>query len=324
MSGTINISDVGPTGPQGTNGTIGVDGATGPTGPTGAASTVAGPTGPQGLVGPTGPAGSGGSGTGEPFSMVTKNFTGNGSTVNFTIDSGYTLASLLVAVSGVLLEPTSDYTLSGTTLTFVSAPGNGESIAVRQMRGQGANGAVGPTGPVGSTPMSTATETFTGDNTTTNFTIASGHSINTIFVIVNGIVLKPTSDYTVTGTTLTFAVAPKTGHEIVVRELLGEIGIGPTGTPGPTGPAGTAGTAYIGITAPVSPSAGQFWMDSDTGEFFIYSGSEWVIAVGATGLTGASGATGATGPTGATGATGATGPQASAAKTVGYSLIFGG
>jgi len=53
MSGTISISNVGPTGPQGNQGPTGPQGATGAQGPTG----PTGGTGPQGNQGPTGPQG---------------------------------------------------------------------------------------------------------------------------------------------------------------------------------------------------------------------------------------------------------------------------
>ena len=100
-----------------------------------------------------------------------------------------------------------------------------------------------------------------------------------------------------------------------------------SGLAGPTGPAGANGPAYIGDTAPATPTSGQFWLDSTTGEFFIYTGTEWVIAVGASGSQGPQGPAGTNGATGATGSTGAigpTGPGTTTARAIGYSLIFGG
>ena len=61
--------------------------------------------------------------------------------------------------------------------------------------------------------------TATGDNSTTDFTIVAGHTVHTILVVLNGLVLRPTTDYTVSGTTLTFTTAPGTGDEIDVRYL---------------------------------------------------------------------------------------------------------
>ena len=61
--------------------------------------------------------------------------------------------------------------------------------------------------------------TATGDNSTTDFTIVTGHTVHSILVVLNGLVLRPTTDYTVSGTTLTFTTAPGTGDEIDVRYL---------------------------------------------------------------------------------------------------------
>ena len=60
---------------------------------------------------------------------------------------------------------------------------------------------------------------FTGDNSTTQFTIVTGHTVHSILVVMNGLVLRPTTDYTVSGTTLTFTSAPGLGDEIDVRYL---------------------------------------------------------------------------------------------------------
>ena len=68
-------------------------------------------------------------------------------------------------------------------------------------------------------PSISNASTFTGDNTTTAFTITTGHTVHSILVVLNGLVLRPTTDYTVSGTTLTFTTAPGTGDEIDVRYL---------------------------------------------------------------------------------------------------------
>ena len=61
---------------------------------------------------------------------------------------------------------------------------------------------------------------FTGDNSTTTMTIASGHSVNSVLVVYNGVVLTPTTDYTISGTTLTFTFTPVTNSQVVVRYLI--------------------------------------------------------------------------------------------------------
>ena len=59
--------------------------------------------------------------------------TGDGSTVAFTINSGRAVADVLVIVNGVTLVPTTDYTISGTTLTFSTAPISGAEIQFRYL-----------------------------------------------------------------------------------------------------------------------------------------------------------------------------------------------
>ena len=59
----------------------------------------------------------------------------------------------------------------------------------------------------------------TGDGSTTAFTITSGRAINDVLVFVNGVCLVPTDDYTISGTTLTFATAPASSAEITFRFL---------------------------------------------------------------------------------------------------------
>ena len=117
-------------------------------------------------------------------------FTGDNITTDFTIDSGRAVDDILVYVNGFLLTPTDDYTISGTTLSFVTAPATSAEIVVRYL-------------PLNSGGVYT-NDTATGDNTTTDFTIDSGRTIEDVIVSVNGVTLVPGTDYTISGTTLTF------------------------------------------------------------------------------------------------------------------------
>ena len=69
------------------------------------------------------------------------------------------------------------------------------------------------------TTLSYSKGTFTGDGSTTTITINSGRAVDDVLVFVNGICLVPTDDYTISGTTLTFATAPASSAEITVRYL---------------------------------------------------------------------------------------------------------
>lgn len=76
-------------------------------------------------------------------SFLTNSFSGNGSTTAFTLSvAPATTSSILVAVSGVLQDP-STYTVSGTTLTFTGAPPSGSSNISVRFLGIPATGTVG-------------------------------------------------------------------------------------------------------------------------------------------------------------------------------------
>ena len=67
------------------------------------------------------------------ISITQDSFTGDGSTTAFTMSTSVTsdqTQRIIVAVGNVYQNPASAYTLSGTTLTFTSPPGNAETITV--------------------------------------------------------------------------------------------------------------------------------------------------------------------------------------------------
>ena len=66
-------------------------------------------------------------------SFTTSKLTGDGSTTDFTINSGRAVDDVLVFVDGICFVPTDDYTISGTTLTFTSAPVSSAEIVVRYL-----------------------------------------------------------------------------------------------------------------------------------------------------------------------------------------------
>jgi hypothetical protein len=129
--------------------------------------------------------------------------TGDGTEDDFTISSGRTVNDILVFVNGFQLTPTTDYTISGTTLTFQTAPANNAEITFRYL-------------PLGGAYTHA---NFTGDGSATTITIDAGRAVDDILVVVNGLTLVPTDDYTISGTTLTFATAPANLAEITVRYL---------------------------------------------------------------------------------------------------------
>ena len=179
--------------------------------------------------------------------------TADGSTTTFTLD--YTVgssSSLLVSVAGVHQEPETAYNLgsNGTTIVFTAAPASGDTVFVIFL------GAALEIATVGSGVITSRTElaeraatgdfflvydtsatalkkiqtsnivkasvtrNATGDGSTTAFTVTSGATVDNVLVFENGVCQKPTTDYTVSGTTLTFqGGAPASGVAIQIREL---------------------------------------------------------------------------------------------------------
>jgi hypothetical protein len=140
----------------------------------------------------------------EPTSVafLTDSFSGNGSTTAFTLSAApANTSSILVAISGVLQDP-STYSVSGTTLTFSPAPPTGTgNISVRFL-GIPASG-------VTTTAYRTQTE-FTATAGQTTFSVPS-YTVGYIDVYRNGALLG-SADFTATnGTTVVLANAASAG-----------------------------------------------------------------------------------------------------------------
>ena len=71
---------------------------------------------------------------GSDFTVIaTQNFSGDNSTVAFTLSEAQTTASCIVSINGVVQLPTTAYAVSGTTMTFTEAPASGDVIEVRKL-----------------------------------------------------------------------------------------------------------------------------------------------------------------------------------------------
>ena len=182
-----------------------------------------------------------------------QSLTADGSTTTFSLN--YTVgssSSILVSVAGVHQEPEVAYNLAagGTQIVFTAAPTTGDTVFVVFLGIALEVSTIGTGVITGQTELSeqaanddllliydtSATSlrkiqvsnvspdktsgTATGDGSTTAFTINSGRDVNDVLVIVNGVVFVPTTDYTISGTTLTFqSTAPSAGAEIVFRYI---------------------------------------------------------------------------------------------------------
>jgi len=181
--------------------------------------------------------------------------TADSSTTTFTLN--YTAGSssaILVSVAGVVQEPEVGYNLTngGTQIIFSAAPTTGDTVFVVFL---GLTRDVADFLNTGSitnqtllnelaadddqlliydtsaaqlkkinksniaTTLSYNTVTATGDGSTTTVTVTSGTNVNNVLVLINGVAQAPTTDYTISGTTLTFGTAPAASDAIVIREL---------------------------------------------------------------------------------------------------------
>jgi len=72
---------------------------------------------------------------------------------------------------------------------------------------------------IGVGQLSCNTRAYTGDGSTVAYTITDGQTVDNVLVFLNGVFQRPTTDYTVSGTTLTFGTAPVSADNILIKEL---------------------------------------------------------------------------------------------------------
>ena len=184
-----------------------------------------------------------------------QDLTPDGSTTTFSLT--YTVgssSSILVSVAGVVQEPEVGYSISGggVNLVFSTAPAAVDNVFVVYL------GFARDVTQINSGIITTQTEestvadddlilvydasatalrkmtkanfapavsltyntrTATGDGSTVGFTVTSGTTVDDVIVLINGLTQTPTTDYTISGTTLTFGTAPEASDAIVIREL---------------------------------------------------------------------------------------------------------
>ena len=143
-------------------------------------------------------------------------FSGNGSTTAFTLSKAPdSETDLLVFIDGTY-QNRDAFTVSGTTLTFDTAPSNGTKVIAYSIGGV-VNG------------KTQLVDTFNGDGSDTTFTLSLDpvDEKNTL-VYVSGI-YQPKGTYSVSGTTLTFSEAPASGTgniEVVIGQVTTTTSVG--------------------------------------------------------------------------------------------------
>ena len=168
--------------------------------------------------------------------FVDDQFTANGTGTTFELSQEpLNATTLVVSIDGVFQSPTTNYTLSGTTLTFTAAPHNNAQVSVRHL---GFRTTTTTYPPIASNTITTlmlqdnivtgdkldlaseyssTTETANGSGQT--FTVTSGYNANSVIVFYNGIALVPVEDYDISGTTLTTTFTPTANSVVSIRYL---------------------------------------------------------------------------------------------------------
>ncbi len=139
----------------------------------------------------------------ETIVLVVQTEVGDGVTTTYSLEVSVNSPSLLqIAIDGVLQE-VSSYSVSGGNLVFSTAPPFQSAIEIRAFVQK----------EITSTDLKASD--FTGDGSTTSFTLGSSAVKSNTFVYVDGVYqLKNT--YSVSGTTITFSTAPPLNSVIEV------------------------------------------------------------------------------------------------------------
>ena len=145
--------------------------------------------------------------------FTTDTFTGDGSDTTFTLSEVPANATqIMVFVDGILQKSSTNYSVNTSTgvLTFTSAPDNSAEIEVKHLGIR----------TTARRAVSMFLDIFSGDASTTAFTLSNNASTNDVFVFYNGVAMRPTTDYAISGATLTFTFTPVNGSELMARYFI--------------------------------------------------------------------------------------------------------
>jgi hypothetical protein len=154
-------------------------------------------------------------------------FSGNASATAFTLTRQVVSPTdINVIVENVLQEPTVAYSVNGYTLTFTEAPSTGTNNIYVIYRGSGiSNYAFVPDGSITYAKLANNIKQFTVDNFTANGTgstvalTEAPASANAVIVSVDGVIQTAPTNYTLSGSTITFTGVPDNGANVVVKHI---------------------------------------------------------------------------------------------------------
>ena len=128
-------------------------------------------------------------------------FTGDNSEVNFDASKDVSDENVTQVYIDGVYQSKDNYTTSGTTITFSTAPPSGSAIEVVHF--------------TAATYSTLNSNQFTGTGSLRDFTLTQAVDVDTSFVFIQG-VYQEKDQYSISGTTLTFVTAPQSGYSIEV------------------------------------------------------------------------------------------------------------
>ena len=139
-------------------------------------------------------------------------FSGDGTTTTFTLTSAPTSPSLLQITIDGIMQQVSSYTISGNDLTFYEAPPLNASVETRAL-------VEGEVNAADTTDLNVYS--FTGNGTTTAFTMPEAGIENNVFIYIDG-VYQSKATYSISGPVVTFSQAPplNSAIEMVVAAFI--------------------------------------------------------------------------------------------------------
>jgi len=152
---------------------------------------------------------------------------GDGSTTQFDLDySVGSSAQVLVSLDGVIQEPVysySAYSSSGQGIIVFTEPPDANARIFVTFFGQELTTVLVADGTVTNSKLNLtyiSAQIIYGDDSTASFTLnENDYDVNSILVFYNGVCLEPITDYSVSGTQLTFTFTPLLNSEIMIRFL---------------------------------------------------------------------------------------------------------
>jgi len=176
----------------------------------------------SGVFGGGGGGGGGGSGyllitssiLSSSLNLESETFTSNGIQTSYTLSSNISSSEdVFVFINGVSQIPLINYSITGSTLNLSGIASSGSKIEVRRASNDF---------NITFITSSMGVEYFSGNSSTTQFTLTNGQTVlhnYDVLVSIDGLIQKPTTDYSITGSTLNFTVAPPNNTDIEIRYL---------------------------------------------------------------------------------------------------------